>query len=590
MKEFFKSVFATIVGLVIFFVIIAIIGVMSVVGMVASGQATKSIKDNSVLVMNLSGTISEQATDNVLGQLTSNNINNLGLDEIISAIKKAGKDDKIKGIYIEAGLLETNYATLEEIRNALSEFKKTKKWIIAYGDNYTQGAYYVASLADKVYLNPQGIVDWHGIASQPMYIKDLAAKFGVKYQVVKVGAYKSATEYYTEEKMSDANRRQVTAYVGGLWKNICQDVSKSRNISVDSLNAYADRLITLADAKELVKAKMVDDLIYADSVKSYIKNLMKIKRDDSVPQVAISDMANTPEKDSGDEEIAVYYAQGTIVQNTAASLFSQEKQIVAQDVCKDLEQLMNDKDVKAVVLRVNSGGGDAYASEQIWHQVELLKAKKPVVISMGDYAASGAYYMSCPASWIVAQPNTLTGSIGIFGVIPDFSGLVTQKLGVKFDEVKTNKFSDFGDIMSRPLNADELKYLTAHINRGYQLFRKRVADGRKMTIPAVENIAQGHVWLASDAKKINLVDQLGGLSDAVAKAAALAKVKSYYTEEYPAPMSLVEQLMNKSSRNNYLDEQMRQTLGDFYEPFMLLKLLNARSAVQAQLPMMLNIK
>jgi protease-4 len=423
-----------------------------------------------------------------------------------------------------------------------------------------------------------------------MYIKDLAAKFGVKYQVVKVGAYKSATEYYTEEKMSDANRRQVTAYVGGLWKNICQDVSKSRNISVDSLNAYADRLITLADAKELVKAKMVDDLIYADSVKSYIKNLMKIKRDDSVPQVAISDMANTPEKDSGDEEIAVYYAQGTIVQNTAASLFSQEKQIVAQDVCKDLEQLMNDKDVKAVVLRVNSGGGDAYASEQIWHQVELLKAKKPVVISMGDYAASGAYYMSCPASWIVAQPNTLTGSIGIFGVIPDFSGLVTQKLGVKFDEVKTNKFSDFGDIMSRPLNADELKYLTAHINRGYQLFRKRVADGRKMTIPAVENIAQGHVWLASDAKKINLVDQLGGLSDAVAKAAALAKVKSYYTEEYPAPMSLVEQLMNKSSRNNYLDEQMRQTLGDFYEPFMLLKLLNARSAVQAQLPMMLNIK
>jgi protease-4 len=590
MKEFFKSVFATIVGLVIFFVIIAIIGVMSVVGMVASGQATKSIKDNSVLVMNLSGTISEQATDNVLGQLTSNNINNLGLDEIVSAIKKAGKDDKIKGIYIEAGLLETNYATLEEIRNALSEFKKTKKWIVAYGDNYTQGAYYVASLADKVYLNPQGIVDWHGIASQPMYIKDLAAKFGVKYQVVKVGAYKSATEYYTEEKMSDANRRQVTAYVGGLWKNICQDVSKSRNISVDSLNAYADRLITLADAKELVKAKMVDDLIYADSVKSYIKNLMKIKRDDSVPQVAISDMANTPEKDSGDEEIAVYYAQGTIVQNTAASLFSQEKQIVAQDVCKDLEQLMNDKDVKAVVLRVNSGGGDAYASEQIWHQVELLKAKKPVVISMGDYAASGAYYMSCPASWIVAQPNTLTGSIGIFGVIPDFSGLVTQKLGVKFDEVKTNKFSDFGDIMSRPLNADELKYLTAHINRGYQLFRKRVADGRKMTIPAVENIAQGHVWLASDAKKINLVDQLGGLSDAVAKAAALAKVKSYYTEEYPAPMSLVEQLMNKSSRNNYLDEQMRQTLGDFYEPFMLLKLLNARSAVQAQLPMMLNIK
>lgn len=590
MKEFLKSVLATITGLIVFGVIIGVLSVMSIVGMVASGQATKSVKDNSVLVINLSGNIQEQATDNVLGQFTDNNVNNIGLDETLSAIKKAAKSDKIKGIYIEAGLLDGKYATLEEIRNALLKFQKTNKWIVAYGDTYSQGAYYVASVADHIYMNPQGILDWHGIASQPMYIKDLAAKFGVKYQVVKVGAYKSATEMFTEEKMSDANRHQVTAYVGGLWKNICNDVSKSRKISVDSLNAYADRLMTLADAKDVKAAKMVDDLIYADQVKAYVKKLMKIEKDDAVPQITVTDMASTVTKDDGEDEIAVYYAQGTIVQNATTMSFSDESQIVAQTVCKDLEELMNDDDVKAVVIRLNSGGGDAYASEQIWHQVELLKKKKPVVISMGDYAASGAYYMSCPASWIVAQPNTLTGSIGIFGVIPDFSGLITQKLGVKFDEVKTNKFSDFGDVMSRPLNADELKYLSAHINRGYQLFRKRVADGRKMTVPAVENIAQGHVWLATDAMKIKLVDQLGGLSDAVAKAASLAKTKSYYTENYPAPMSMIDKLLNGSSRSSYLDDQLRLTLGDVYEPFMLLKNLNRRSAIQAQLPIMLNIK
>lgn len=589
MKEFFKYVTATVVGLFVFSIVVTILCVMSLVGMVAADSSTKSVSENSVFVLNLAGTIQEQGEDNVLGQLTGNTLNNLGLDQILSGIRKARDNDRIKGIYIEAGLLETSYATLQEIRNALLDFKKHGKWIVTYADTYTQGTYYVSSVADKIFINPQGMLDWHGLSAQPMFIKDVAAKFGIRYQVVKVGAYKSATEYYTEERMSDANRRQVTAFIDGTWRNVCKEVAQSRKVSVDSLNAYADRLLIFEGTENLKKYKLVDGLIYADNVKTEVKKMLKIDDDDAIAQLSLADMANVPEKEAGDE-IAVYFAQGTIVQNAAAGLFSQSAQIVSTTVCKDLEQLMNDDDVKAVVIRVNSGGGDAYASEQIWHQVAKLKTKKPVVISMGDYAASGAYYMSCVADWIVAQPTTLTGSIGIFGVIPDYSGLVTQKLGVKFDEVKTNKYSGFGNILARPLNADEIGYLTAYVNRGYQLFRKRVADGRRMSVPQVEKIAQGHVWLGQDALINRLVDQLGGLSTAVTKAAQLAKLKEFHTTEYPAASSILDQLFSSATRGSYLDEQLRTTLGDFYEPFALIRKLNQREAIQAELPFYLNMK
>ena len=589
MKEFFKYVTATVVGLFVFSIVVTILCVMSLVGMVAADSSTKSVSENSVFVLNLAGTIQEQGENNVLGQLTGNTLNNLGLDQILSGIRKARDNDRIKGIYIEAGLLETSYATLQEIRNALLDFKKHGKWIVTYADTYTQGTYYVSSVADKIFINPQGMLDWRGLSAQPMFIKDVAAKFGIRYQVVKVGAYKSATEYYTEERMNDANRRQVTAFIDGTWRNVCKEVAQSRKVSVDSLNAYADRLLVFEGTENLKKYKLVDGLIYADNVKTEVKKMLKIDDDDAIAQLSLADMANVPEKEAGDE-IAVYFAQGTIVQNAAAGLFSQSAQIVSTTVCKDLEQLMNDDDVKAVVIRVNSGGGDAYASEQIWHQVAKLKTKKPVVISMGDYAASGAYYMSCVADWIVAQPTTLTGSIGIFGVIPDYSGLVTQKLGVKFDEVKTNKNSGFGNILARPLNADEIGYLTAYVNRGYQLFRKRVADGRRMSVPQVEKIAQGHVWLGQDALINRLVDQLGGLSTAVTKAAQLAKVKEYHTTEYPAAPSILDQLFSSATRGSYLDEQLRTTLGDFYEPFALIRKLNQREAIQAELPFYLNMK
>lgn len=590
MKNFFKQVLATVVGLIAFGAIVTFMGIISIVGMIASGDSTPEVSNNSVMVLNLSGVIDEQGQEDFLGTLTGNTMSNLGLDNMLSAIKKAKDNDKIKGIYIEAGILQAGYATMQEIRNALLDFKKKGKWIVAYGDTYTQGTYYIASAADRVFLNPKGMIDWHGLGAQPQFYKDLMAKFGVRYQVVKVGTYKSFTETYTEDKMSDANRTQVSAYINGTWNNICKAVSESRKISTDSLNAYADRLITFEPAENILKYKMVDGLIYADQVKDEIKKMLKIGKDKKIKQIGLSEMANIKDKKAKGDEIAVYYAYGSIVQSGAASVLSQEHSIVGPEVCKDLEDLMNDDDVKAVVVRINSGGGDAYASEQLWHQMVELKKKKPVVVSMGDYAASGAYYMSCPANWIVAQPNTLTGSIGIFAAIPDMSGLITQKLGVKFDEVKTNRNSTFGNVMARPFNDEELDYLQAYVNRGYQLFRQRVADGRRQKTADIEKVAQGRVWLGSDALKIKLVDELGGLNQAVAKAASLAKLKEYHTKNYPAVPSWTEQLMASAGRNNYLDEQLRLTLGDLYEPFVMLRSMNEREVLQARIPFVLNIK
>ncbi len=590
MKDFLKYTAATVVGLVLFCTVMAAFGMMGIVGIMASGQAKTQVEDNSVLVLQLNGEITDQKQENIIGRFTGGDINQMGLNEITKAIKKAKANDKIKGIYIEAGAVSCGYATLQELRNALADFRTSGKWIVAYGDTYTQGCYYVASVADKVYINPKGMLDWHGLASQPMFYKDMLAKFGVRFQVVKVGSYKSATEMFTEGKMSDANRQQVSAFIGGTWANICQAVAKSRGVSVDSLNTWADRCIMFDDTESLKRAKLVDGLIYSDEVKGTIKKMLKLEDDDDIAQLSVSDMQNVKEESAGGDEIAVYYASGSIVQSNPAATLGSGGDIVATTVCKDLESLMDDDDVKAVVIRVNSGGGDAYASEQIWHQVSKLKAKKPVVISMGDYAASGAYYMSAPASWIVAQPNTLTGSIGIFAAIPDMSGLITQKLGVRFDEVKTNRNSTFGNTMARPFNDEELGIMQRYVDRGYKLFRQRVADGRHLSTEAVEHIAQGRVWLGSDALKIKLVDELGGLDAAIARAAKLAKTDKWQTEEYPAPPSWTDQILGSMSEGNYLDGQLRANLSDFYEPYMLLKNMNRREMLQARVPFIINMK
>lgn len=592
MKDFIKNVLATMVGMFGFFIVMGVIGMMSIIGMIASGNAAQNVEKNSVFVLNLSGTISEQGSENPLSMFTGDNSLNSGLNDILSSIKKAKANDDIKGIYIEAGALAANYATLQEIRNALADFRKSGKWIVAYGDFYTQGAYYVASVADKVYINPKGIVDWHGIGAQTMFYKDFMAKFGVKWEVVKVGTFKSATETFTEEKMSDANRLQTQTFIDGTWRNVCDAVSKSRGISVDSLNSYADSYLALQATETLVKAKMVDGMMYGDQVKDAVKKMMKLEKDDNIAQLTLNDMLNVKDGKVEGSEIAVYYAEGDIVQDPkAATMFGNNNYIASRKVCKDLEDLMNDDDVKAVVVRINSGGGDAYASEQMWHQMSELRKVKPVVVSMGDYAASGAYYMSAPASWIVAQPNTLTGSIGIFAVIPDLSGLVTTKLGVRFDEVKTNRNSTFGNLMARPFNAEEKAMLQASVNRGYSLFRQRVAEGRRLPVESVEKIAQGRVWLATDALNIKLVDQLGGIDDAVKKAAQLAKLKDYYTSDYPAAASWMDAMLNSmSSSGTYLDEQLRQTLGDFYQPFTMLRSIDKREAIQARIPYAISIK
>ena len=592
MKDFIKSVLATMVGIFGFFIVMGVLTMMSIIGMVASSSAAQNVEENSVFVLNLSGAISDQGTDNPLSLFTGDDSQSTGLNNILSAIKKAKTNDDIKGIYIEAGALMTNYATLQEIRNALADFRKSGKWIVAYGDYYTQGAYYVASVANKVYINPKGIVDWHGIGAQTMFYKDFMAKFGMKCEVVKVGTFKSATETFTEEKMSDANRLQTQTFINGTWQNICTAVSKSRGISIDSLNSYADSYLALQSTEMLMKAKMVDGMMYSDKVKDAVKKMMKLEKDDDIAQLTLSDMLNVKDEKVDGDKIAIYYASGDIVQDPkAATMFGNNDYIASRKVCKDLEDLMNDDDVKAVVVRINSGGGDAYASEQMWHQMSELRKVKPVVVSMGDYAASGAYYMSAPASWIVAQPNTLTGSIGIFAVIPDFSGLVTTKLGVRFDEVKTNRHSTFGNLMARPFNAEETAMLQASVNRGYSLFRQRVADGRHLTIESVEKIAQGRVWLATDALNIKLVDQLGGIDDAVKKAAELAKLKEYYTSDYPAAASWIDNLLNSmSSSGTYLDAQLRQTLGELYQPFTVLRSIDKREAIQARMPYAISIK
>lgn len=590
MKEFIKNVGATVVGIFVFTILVGAIGMMSLVGMVASGSSAKDVADNTVFVINLEGQLQERSVDNPFSQYLGGAASTIGLDDLLDGIKKAKENDKIKGIYIEAGAFAPDsYASLQAVRKALVDFKKSGKWIVAYGDIYTQATYYVASVADKVYLNPSGQIDWHGLASQTMFLKDALAKFGVQMQVVKVGAYKSATEMFTGDKMSDANREQVTAFLSGIWQNVCQDVAKSRKVSVEQLNQYADNFITFAEPKSYVGMKLVDGLLYHDQLKDEVKKLMKLGKDDDISTIGLAGIMNVPGGKEEGDEIAVYYAYGDIVDGASGALSQSESVIDGTKVSKDLENLADDDDVKAVVVRINSGGGSAYASEQIWRAIQLVKAKKPVVVSMGGMAASGGYYMSCSANWIVAEPTTLTGSIGIFGMFPDMSGLVTQKLGVKFDEVKTNKNSAFGT-MARPFSEEEMAYLSSYISRGYSLFRQRVADGRHMSVEAVEKVAQGHVWVGQDALKIKLVDQLGGLDDAVAKAAKLAKLDEYYTASYPGKADWLDQFTSAMSSGSYIDNQMRVAMGEYYSTFMLLKDINKQSAIQARIPYMVNIK
>lgn len=591
MKDFIKHTLATVVGIFLFGIITCILMLMSIVGMMASNSQTKTIDDNSVLVIKLKGIIDDKTNDegNPLATLLGEEVETQGLYNLVEAIKRAKQSDEIKGIYIEAGAISADPATITALRDALKDFKKSKKFIVAYADQYSQGSYYISSIADKVWVNPLGMVALHGIGTQPRYVRDFLAKVGIKMQVVKVGQYKSATETYTEDHMSDANREQVTAYMTGIWNHMLKGIAESRKLSVDTLNAYADRVMDLASTETLKKNKLIDGTLYTDQVKGEVKKLLKIDDDDDISQVSVAQMLQTKSgSSSSDNQIAIYFCEGTIVQQpTEVYLMGGGSTIIGNNVCKDLESLAKDDDVKAVVIRINSGGGDAYASEQMWHQIMELKKVKPVVISMGGLAASGGYYMSCGATWIVAEPTTITGSIGIFGTFADISNLMTQKLGFKYDEVKTNKNATMSVTpMARPFTSEELNLLQGYIDRGYTLFRKRVADGRHLKVEDVEKIAQGRVWLGKDAIGIKLVDQLGSLKDAVDMAAKFAKVKDddFYTSTYPAAESWTDNLLKQATGGgNYLDAQFKDVLGEYYEPFMLMKTIRQQSPVQARM-------
>ena len=588
MKDFFKNVFATFVGIFLFVLVTLLLGFVCIFGMVLSSESTTEIENNSVLVINLSGPLSERSDKNVMAEFIGNVASGVSLEDVLSGIEKAKTNKNIKGIYIEAGAFAPNsYASLQEIREALIDFKKSHKWIVAYGDSYTQSSYYLASVANDVYLNPQGMLDWHGLSSQRIYLKDMLAKFGVKMQVSKVGTYKSATEMFTEEKMSDAYRQQTSTYLNGIWKYLLKGVSESRNIPIAKLNEYADSVITFANPTSYLKMKLIDKLLYTDQVRNEVKKRLGINSDDEIHQISLTDL-KAVEPAKGGSEVAVYYAYGDIVDSPVSNTSFNQHSIVGKDVCNDLKELMDDDDVKAVVIRVNSGGGSAFASEQMWHQIMELKKVKPVVVSMGGYAASGGYYMSVPANWIVAEPTTITGSIGIFGMFPDFSGLASEKLGIKFDEVKTNKNGTFGSTM-RPLTPDEMRMLQVYIDRGYTTFKNRVAQGRNLTMVQVEAIAQGHVYTGEDALKIKLVDELGGLDKAVKKAAQLAKIDNYYKVSYPSPVKWFDQIFGESVQDNYLNEQLYTSLGIFYQPFSILRTINQQSAIQARLPYIINI-
>lgn len=586
MRDFLKYTLATLAGLFIFGFITFICLLFSIIGMFSTSETTE-IADHSVLVLKLNGTLADHTIEDndVMSMLMGQVKPAQGLDNIRKAIQKAKECEQIKGIYIETNTLEGSPATLQSLRDLLLDFKKTGKFVVAYADTYQQGAYYVASAADKVWINPKGMLSWHGLSTQPQFIRDFLDKVGVKIQVVKVGQYKSATETFTEDHMSDANREQVTVYLNGIWDRFVSDVSKSRKISTDSLNAYADQVMEFSSTKEYKQKGLIDATLYPDQIKGEIKKLLKIADEEAIAQVSVSQMVDYASIETGNsDQIAVYYCEGSIVQQEVQGVLMGDAGIVGPTVCRDIEALAKDDNVKAVVIRINSGGGDAYASEQMWHQIMELKKVKPVVVSMGGMAASGGYYMSCAASWIVAEPTTLTGSIGIFGTFPDAHKLMTEKLGFKYDKVITNKHSDMSITpMARAFSDDEIALLQKYINRGYATFLQRVAEGRKMKTADVDKIAQGRVWLGKDALKIRLVDQLGSIDDAIAKAAKLAKMQDYSICSYPIAKDWTENLFSEGRGGSYLDEQMRLLLGEYYEPFSIMHAIRSMSPVQARM-------
>jgi protease-4 len=589
MKDFLKYTLATITGLVITSLVLLFIGILVVVGITASSDTKTEVKSNSVMMLNLDGQLSERSQDRPWDKYLGNNDKSIGLDDIIASIKKAKENKDIKGIYIQATTLSGSFASYQEIRDALADFKKSGKFIVAYSDNYTQGLYYLSSVADKVMLNPQGAIEWKGLAASMGYYKGLLDKLGIEMQVFKVGAFKSAVEPFTSTSMSDANRLQMTEILNSLWGRMVNAVSISRKLSPNTLNAYADKgSVAFYPAEQSIKCGLVDTLVYKADVREYLKKMVGIKKDDDLNILGLDDMINVKRnvpKDKSGNVIAVYYAYGEITDNESSP---QNEEIVGDDMVKDLRKLRDDDDVKAVVLRINSPGGSAFASEQIWHAIQELKVKKPVIVSMGDYAASGGYYISCGANRILAEPTTLTGSIGIFGMFPNTAKL-SNKIGITFDVVKTNKFADIAS-MGRGMTDEEKALFQMTIAHGYDVFVTHCAKGRHMNKQAIENIAQGRVWTGEKAVKLGLVDEIGGIDKAIDIAVKLAKVKGHSVVSYPEQKGFFSSLL-KDTPDNYIETKiLKSKLGDYYKTFNLIQSIEKKAPIQARMPFELNIQ
>ncbi len=585
MKDFIKFTFASVLGVVLAGIVFTILGIVTMVGMVASSDTETTVKENSIFVLDLNGVLSERVEENPFQSIMGDDMQSIGLDDLLSAIQKAKDNENIKGIYLQPANFSASFASLEEIRQALLQFKESGKFIVAYADQYTQGMYYLASVADKLIVNPQGSIGWHGLASETIFFKDLLKKVGIDMQVFKVGTYKSAVEPFIATEMSDANREQITAFLTSIWGRLLEDISASRNIPVEKLNEYADSYMDLKQADEYIACGLADTLLYKDGVLNYLKQKTGRAADESLRTLSLEDMKNVRRNvplDKSGNIIAVYYAFGGIDDTT-----SPEEGINSEKVITDLRKLREDETIKAVVLRVNSPGGSAYGSEQIWNEVVKMKEAKPVIVSMGDYAASGGYYISCAADYIVADPTTLTGSIGIFGMIPNFENLMTDKLGLHFDVVKTNSHADMGSL-SRPFNASEKEIMQNYINNGYKLFVKRCADGRGMSVEAIEKIAEGRVWTGEAAKELGLVDELGGLDKALEIAAQKANVEAYSVINYPGKSSIFDSIL-ENGKKDYINGQLAETFGEYYHFMKSIQNLKEADRIQARLPFDLQI-
>lgn len=583
MKQFIKYTLAAALGTLLSALFLTFCGIFFITLLVLSGSNAPAIKPDSVLKIELNGTLEERFTDSPLNDLLGEDFPTIGLEQLLNSIHRAAGEKEIKAILLDAGSLsQATPAMAEEVRMALTEFKKSGKPVISYGDNYSQTNYYICSVADKVILNPSGQIIWQGLVSEPVFYKDLLQRIGIQMQVFRVGNYKSAVEPFTNTEMSEANRQQIQSYLGSIWNNMLQAISRSRNLDKDTLNHYADEFLSLTSAEELVSKHMADTLMYREEVREYLKQTLKTKGNPRI--ITPSDLEKIPQKTSGKEKIAVYYAFGDIVENPS-SMGSPE--IASRKVCRDLGKLAEDKNIKAVVIRINSGGGSAYASEQLWNSIRTLNRQKPVVISMGGMAASGGYYMASAGSEIITLPNTLTGSIGIFGLIPDASKLLTEKLGISFDAVKTNRHADFGT-PSRPFNPEEKALMQRYIQSGYQLFLKRVSEGRGLTMPQTEQLAEGRVWTGSQALELGLADRLGTLQTALERAATKAGLKDYTTEAYPKPQKWYESLL-EDKQTDYIQSTLKGTLGNYYPYIEFMNKANQMDPIQARMPYEPNI-